>query len=144
MRSIAVNRDNPDRWKTDIAKSVDLYNDWFIRFAPKAFRETRIVTTKDVEDTLRITEDLRDISPEILRRNPSLLSTLRMSTCPPLARDRLIGLANLSKNMINSMERHNKLPTRLLEKDSERELKKICDLIDKMLDRDIFTWLDTN
>ena len=31
-----VNRDKPDRWKEDIAKSVDMYNEWFMRFAPKA------------------------------------------------------------------------------------------------------------
>ena len=33
---MAVNRDKPDRWKRDIAQSVDMYNDWFMRFAPKA------------------------------------------------------------------------------------------------------------
>lgn len=27
---MAVNRDRPDRWKADIARSVDMYNDWFI------------------------------------------------------------------------------------------------------------------
>ena len=32
---MAVNRDKPDRWKEDIAQSVDMYNDWFIRFAPE-------------------------------------------------------------------------------------------------------------
>ena len=31
---MAVNRDKPDRWKTDIARSVDMYNDWFMNFAP--------------------------------------------------------------------------------------------------------------
>jgi hypothetical protein len=31
---MAVNRDKPDRWKKDIARSVDLYNDWFFEFAP--------------------------------------------------------------------------------------------------------------
>ena len=31
-----VNRDKPDRWKQDIARSVDMYNDWFLRFAPAA------------------------------------------------------------------------------------------------------------
>ena len=30
---MAVNRDKPDRWKADIEQSVDMYNDWFIRFA---------------------------------------------------------------------------------------------------------------
>ena len=40
---MAVNRDKPDLWKADIAKSVDLYNDWFMEFAPQTFRDTRIL-----------------------------------------------------------------------------------------------------
>ena len=44
---MAVNRDKPDRWKNDIAKSVDFYNNWFLEFAPKAFRDTRFKTTKE-------------------------------------------------------------------------------------------------
>jgi len=32
---VAVNSDKPGRWKADIARSVDLYNDWFMKFAPK-------------------------------------------------------------------------------------------------------------
>ena len=43
-------------WKADIAKSVDMYNDWFMKFAPKAFRETRVKTSKDVEDALKINQ----------------------------------------------------------------------------------------
>lgn len=43
---MAVNQDKPGRWKADVARSVDMYNDWFMKFAPKAFRETRIQTTK--------------------------------------------------------------------------------------------------
>lgn len=26
---MAVNRDKPDRWKADVAQSVDMYNTWF-------------------------------------------------------------------------------------------------------------------
>ena len=53
---MGVNRDKPDRWKEDIIKSVDMYNDWFMNFAPDTFRTTRIQTTKDVEATLKATE----------------------------------------------------------------------------------------
>ena len=41
---MAVNRDKPDRWRQDIAQSVDMYNDWFVRFAPEAYRTTRVQT----------------------------------------------------------------------------------------------------
>ncbi len=35
-----VNSDKPDAWKSDIAKPVDFYNKWFMRFAPKAYKMT--------------------------------------------------------------------------------------------------------
>lgn len=55
---MAVNRDKPDHWKEDIARSVDMYNDWFMRFAPEAYRATRVQTTRDVETTLKATRNL--------------------------------------------------------------------------------------
>lgn len=86
---MAVNLDKPHNWKADVALSVDMYNDWFINFAPDAFRTTRIQTTKDVEAALRATVNLTDVRPAMLRKHPEILPTLRMSTCPPLAVDRL-------------------------------------------------------
>jgi hypothetical protein len=61
---MAVNRDKPDRWKEDIACSVDMYNEWFMNFAPAAFRETRVRTTRDVEKSLSLTDNLFNIKPE--------------------------------------------------------------------------------
>jgi len=130
---VSVNRDKPDRWKTDIARSVDMYNEWFIKFAPKAFRETRVQTTKDVKNTLEATDNLTDIRPEVLRRNPGALPTLRMSTCPPLARDRLVGLTGVSKNMVERMERKHRLPVRLASAKLDTELQKIGALIESAL-----------
>jgi hypothetical protein len=118
-----VNRTKPDRWKADILRSVDMYNDWFLKFAPAAYRETRIKTTKEVESTLVKTENLTDMSAAVLKQEPSVLPTLRMSTCPPLAVDRLIGLAGLSRNLVGCME-EGSIPLRmnaaLLEKDLRR------------------------
>ena len=37
-----INRTKPDNWKSDTAASVDMYNEWFMNFAPKTFRETSI------------------------------------------------------------------------------------------------------
>ena len=110
---MAVNKDKPDRWKEDIAQSVDMYNDWFIRFAPEAYRATRVKTTKDVEATLKATNNLRDIGVALLKSNPTVLPPLRMSVCPPLAVDRLIGLAGVSKNLVKVMEKKGKLPLRM-------------------------------
>ena len=139
---MAVNRDKPDRWKEDIAQSVDMYNDWFIRFAPEAYRATRAKTTKDVETTLKATNNLRDIGVVLLKSNPTVLPTLRMSACPPLAVDRLIGLAGVSKNLVKVMEKKGKLPLRMKRRDLDSDLEKIGKTIEKMADPDIFVWLE--
>ena len=135
-----VNRDKPDRWKQDITRSVDMYNDWFLRFAPTAFRETRIRTTIEVEETLTATQYLTDIGVAVLRSNPAVLPTLRMSACPPLAVDRLIGLSGVSKNLVNSMEKKHRIPPRMPRRQVDDELRKIGETIEKMADPDIFVW----
>lgn len=93
---MGANRNKVDIWKSDVAKSVDFYNDWFMTFAPKAFRDTRIETTKQVEEALISTENITNILPETLKKHPSVLPMLRLTTCPPIARDRLIGLVGVS------------------------------------------------
>jgi hypothetical protein len=45
---MAINADKPTRWKADVAASVDQYNDWFVSFAPLAYRETRRKTVEKV------------------------------------------------------------------------------------------------
>lgn len=141
MKQSSINRAKPDRWKADIALSVDLYNNWFMEFAPKTFRDARVRTTTQVEDALKTTVNLTDIKPETLAANPGVLPMLRMATCPPLARDRLIGLAGVPKNLVERME-NGKLPTRMAEVAMSTELKKISTIIRKMADPDIFVWLD--
>lgn len=137
-----INADKPHLWKTDIAASVDQFNQWFINFAPDAFRSTRVKTTEHVRAALLATNDLRSIDAATLKDNPSALSTLRMCTAPPLAVDRLIGLADASKNLVGRME-GGKLPIRMNAANLNVELTKLCRIISKLLDRDIFPWLST-
>ena len=139
---MAVNRDKPDRWKADIEQSVDMYNNWFIRFAPEAYRTTRFQTTIDVKATLEATENLTDIDVELLRANPSILPTLRMATCPPLAVDRLIGLAGVPANLVKVMEKEGKLPRRMSRQEVDSALGKVAAVIQKMADKDILVWLE--
>lgn len=136
-----VNRTKPDRWKADIARSVDMYNDWFMKFAPSAYRQTRIQATKDVESTLTKTNNLKDIKPGLLQKEPGVLPTLRMATCPPLAVDRLIGLAGVSGNLVGCMEK-GKLPVKTSPASLMADLTKIGAIIEKMADPDIFVWLN--
>lgn len=140
---MGINRNKPDQWKADIAQSVDLYNTWFMQFAPAAFRDTRVKTTLDVEYALHCTKNLNNISPDLLRAHPEILPMLRMATCPPIARDRLIGLAGVSKNLVESMEdgQSPRIPPRMALAQVELELAKIGAIIEKMADPDIFVWI---
>lgn len=135
-----MNADKPHLWKADTRKSVDQFNEWFMRFAPSAYRETRKETVKTVAQALVRTKDLILIDPEVLKAHPEILPVLRMSTCPPLARDRLIGLANSSKNFVETMEM-GRTPPRLSEERLKEHLEKITRILCKMLDVDIFPWL---
>ena len=140
---MGINLDKPHLWKQDIIQSVDLYNTWFMDFAPKAFRETRVSTAKNVEEALKETNYLNSISPAILQRHPEVLPILRMSTCPPIARDRLIGLAGVSKNLVQNMEdsENPRVSPRMNSAQLITELQHISNIIIKMADPDIFTWL---
>lgn len=77
-----INAGKPHLWKADTRASVDQFNQEFMKFAPKAYRDT----------------------PEVIKTNPGILPALRMSRRPPLARDRLIGLADSSKNFVGCLE----------------------------------------
>jgi hypothetical protein len=137
---MSINRDKVDLWKSDIVKSVDFYNEWFMTFAPKAFRDTRIETTKRVELALQWTENLTNIQPETLQKFPSVLPMLRMATCPPIARDRLVGLAGVSPTLVKSMEIDHRVPPKMNSKQLNTQLEKIGNIIEKMADPDIFVW----
>jgi len=138
---MAVNANKPAKWKQDIAASIDFYNAWFIRFAPKAYRETRRETTAQVLTAFEITDNLQSLSADVLMRNPSILQILRMATAPPIARDRIIGLAGVSANLVYKMEKENRLPPRMSKGTTESQIAAIGKVINKLLDRDIFPWL---
>lgn len=140
---MGINRDKPDLWKRDIIQSVDLYNSWFMEFAPKTFRETRVATASKVEYALADTNYLQNISVELLKKHPEVLPILRMSTCPPIARDRLVGLAGASKSLVENMEDAEKprVSPRMAAERLDEELAKIARIINRMADPDIFVWL---
>lgn len=114
-----------------------------MQFAPRAFRVTRVKTTERVKASLIATHNLRRLDPVTLAKNPGVLATLRMCTAPPLAVDRLVGLAGANKTLIGNMER-GKLPARMDEGAVAANLTKVCGVLSKLLDLDIFPWLETN
>src|SRR5258707_1083968 len=133
-----INANKPQLWKADVAASVDQFNQWFLLFAPEAFKTTRATTTEHVKAALVATNDLRNLTTDMLRAHPDALPTLRMSTAPPLAVDRLIGLSGASKNLVGCMEKKGKLPRKMNPSEVEPNLAALCRIIARLLDADIF------
>ena len=73
--------------------------------------------------------------------HPEVLPTLRMATCPPVAVDRLIGLAGVKPGLVKSIENDGKLPARMGDDQLGGQLTAICRVLRKLLDKDIFVWL---
>lgn len=141
---MGINNNKPEKWKSDIVASVDYYNKWFLDFAPTTFRETRVKATLRVNEALDFTDNLLSLSVESLIKHPEILPILRMSTCPPLAQDRLSGLAGVSRSLINNMEDKDnpRLPPRMSKEKLYGNLDKIVTIILRMIDPDIFLWFE--
>jgi len=140
-----INAGKPQLWKSDVESSIDFYNDWFIRFAPETYRTQRNITTSAVLDAFKKTSNLTRIIPEVLKDSPGLLPILRMVTAPPLARDRLMGLAHVSKSLIEALEGKDNtpphLPKRMSTNDLQENLQKLCDILDELIDNDLIPWV---
>lgn len=79
---MAVNLDKVIQWKADIALSVDMYNAWFMEFAPVAFRNTRLKTTIEVEAALKATENLTNqaVADAAVSRAPANTAHVHLPT----------------------------------------------------------------
>ena len=143
-----LNADKTQNWKADTLASIDFYNDWFLRFAPATYREQRKLRIRDVELAFDVTTDLRELSQTTLSDNPGILPILRMAVAPPIAQDRLVGLAYTSKSVLSSMEGDKghapRMPPGLSEEEQAVQVAKILDVIREMLDVDLFPWLSAN
>lgn len=78
----------------------------------------------------------------MLISNPRVLSTLRMTTSPPLVKDRLVGLAGVPRNLVDQMEKKNRVPPRMPHNRLTEYLEKISQTIGSLVDRDVFVWMD--
>ncbi len=135
-----INADKPAQWKTDIAASVDHYNAWFMKVAPRTYREKRVEVTGQVEDALVKSKDLTDISAAALQSTPGMLPALRMCCCPPLARERLAGLAGVKKTFIEKLE-EGSLPARTQAAVLQSSLGQVVKVLSDLLDAELFPWL---
>lgn len=138
---MAVNLDKPDRWKADVTCSVDMYNQWFLGFAPATFRATRIKVTAEVEASLKATNYMRNVTPDTFLKNPAILPTLRMSTCPPLAVDRLQGLSGAPPTLVKSLDKDSRVPPKASKAKVDAGLDAIAQVVMRLADHDLFVWL---
>lgn len=129
-------------WNQDTANSVLLYNHWFMTGAPKAYRDARAKVLADVKSLFKCTNYMRDITPAVIKQNPAIVSTLRQATAPPLASDRLMGLTGSRKSLMLTLE-SGRLPVRMRETELDKQLQKICAVVEKLLDKKLFNWLNT-
>lgn len=145
LSPMPVNLDKPHLWKTDVAASVDLYNTWFMHFAPEAFRQARHRTADGVLADLIHTNHLTDLSPPVLRLRPGVLRALRMCTAPPLALDRLAGLAGVNRSLLLTLEGTEsvpgRLPPRMAAAELDAQLTRMGEVIATLTDEFIFPWV---
>jgi hypothetical protein len=123
---------------------VDLYNEWFLSFAPNTYREERVRATGGVEAMLDRTGYLRKLTFHELSEHPSILFALRMCTAPPIARDRLVGLAGIPRALVDTMEKGDCLPAQMGKAVLEKAIERIVAMITRLVDVDIFPWLAEN
>ena len=135
-----INRNTPDKWNSDVLLSVKFYNDWFMHFAPATYIEARREAIERVDTMLRETDCFNQLSVQSVIDMPDSMAILRMATTPPIARDRLTGLAEVGRGFVKSMET-GQLPPRMSKETLHATISKILEIINRLLDREIMPWL---
>ena len=132
-----INRSNPDRWNADIEASVRYYNAWFVKYAPVAFRRVRKQAILSVSQALTKIGSFWDRDGAVRIETLAVLAVPRQMTCPPLARERLAGLAGVTKSVVKSFEEGKpRKCTRLA------NAPKIMEVIRSLIDTDLLSWID--
>lgn len=134
-----INRMNTGQWKDDTLKSVSLYNDWFLNFAPATYSKERKRAMAQVDSAIRQT-DYFNFTAAHLNEHPELVTILRMATTPPIVRDRLIGFSDVKPSFIKNME-EGRFPQRISESEKVASLDKIISVLNKLLDVELFSWI---
>lgn len=136
-----INADKPHLWNGDTRTSVMQYNEWFLNFAPRTYQEARGGCYEEVGSLLEKTDYCRKITPRTILEWPSAIASLRMLCAPPLARDRLAGLADVPSSRIKSLESGG-LPRRKNDLARlESDLETVVSIINRLLDRQLLEWL---
>lgn len=127
----------PAEWTTDIDTSVAHYNAWYQAHAPLFWKAARERVASAVASLFEGTDYLRDLIPDVLEDPSDMLTYLRNSTAPPLAKERAASLAGVRKSVVDRLHRGDGLPGRY----DRDEIHRLLDLILAMIDPVVFPWL---
>ena len=136
-------------WQQDADASVAEYNAWYVQFAREAYTTARTEAANLVNQAFALTNDLTDVTPDILTRTPKIIKVLRMTSSPTWAVDRLIGISTdpaqslqggaSIETVIDNMEA-NKLPKD--QRGLHSAIKKIIGHIKGRYDPTLLPWLE--
>jgi hypothetical protein len=135
-----INAHRPQLWRPDLTAAALTHRRWLLEQGQLAYRQAREDAVLEVESFLSRSEELRVLAPGLLLEAPALLTTMRMSTAPTLARERLAVLAQTERSVITALER-GRLPARISGSELDRSLERICDVVTAFLDPDLFPWV---
>lgn len=129
-------------WRSDIEKSVSMYDDWYFENAPGGFEAARATAVVKVADLLATTNNLSRIDTTTLRRNPSLLAVLRMTASPSLARDRLAGFADVPRGHLKTLEEGKIVTSKGKPTAAAASLPSIARTMSRLVDPALAPWLE--
>jgi hypothetical protein len=128
---------SPIDWASDIEMSVSHYNVWYRRRAPEFWEAARERAALAATVLFSSTDYLLDLSPEDLEPPGDMLSFLRNSTAPPLAKERAASLAGVRKGVVDRLHKGEGLSARY----DPDEIARLLGLIIEMIDPVVFPWV---
>ena len=126
-------------WVDDTQESVTEYNAWYLIFSAAAYREAHADALRLTERTFNVTNNLRGLNAPLLWRNPEIIRGLRMTSSPPWAVDRLIGISGAGEGLIRALE--NDSTGRRRETTNTPQLVTIIGTLERGYDHDLLPWL---
>ena len=136
-------------WKHDADTSVAEYNAWYLQFARQAYIAARTDAANLVTQAFALTNDLTDITSDVLVRTPQIVKVLRMTSSPTWAVDRLIGISTdpdqslqggaSVETLVDNLEA-NKLPQN--QKGLQSTIETIIGHIKSRQDSTLLPWLE--
>lgn len=124
-------------WRSEIAISVSHYNSWYRVHAPEFWGDARRRATSAATVLLDGTDCLRNLAPDQLEAPDDMLTFLRNSTAPPLAKERVATLAGVRKSVVDRLHSGRGLPAGY----DRDEINRLIDLIQELIDPVAFPWI---